>query len=171
MFACVIISMPYKDSKKRREAQRRYYHRRKEIHGPRVRTPDQREKQRVSQRKYDRKRAKDDIWKLKNRLRVRVRCALKAQKYNGRAVKSKGTMVLIGCTPRALRTHLQEKFTEGMGWHNYGKWHIDHIRPCASFDLTCKSQQQACFHYSNLQPLWAIDNLKKGAKENYVVAN
>lgn len=53
-----------------------------------------------------------------------------------------------------------------MTWANYGKsgWHIDHIKPCASFDLSDPDQQKACFHYSNLQPLWAFDNLSKGAK-------
>jgi hypothetical protein len=55
-----------------------------------------------------------------------------------------------------------------MNWKNYGKgegkWNIDHILPCASFDLTQESEQHRCFHYNNLQPLWEIDNLKKGAK-------
>jgi len=52
-----------------------------------------------------------------------------------------------------------------MTWSNYGKgWHIDHIKPCASFDLSNPEQQKICFHYTNLQPLWAIDNIKKGAK-------
>jgi len=155
--------MPYKDIQKRREAQRAYYYRHKKLHGPRVRTPDQRERQRISQRKYDRKRAKNTLWKLKNRLRVRVRCALKARRYNG-VTKSTHTMALIGCTPCELRAYLEKKFSTGMGWHNYGEWHIDHIRPCASFDLSISTQQQECFHYSNLQPLWAIDNLRKGAK-------
>jgi hypothetical protein len=47
---------------------------------------------------------------------------------------------------------------------NHGLWHVDHIRPCASFDLTDPEQQAICFHYTNLQPLWAIDNIKKGAR-------
>ena len=47
---------------------------------------------------------------------------------------------------------------------NYGEWHVDHIKPCASFDLTDPKQQEICFHYTNLQPLWAIDNIKKGSK-------
>jgi HNH endonuclease. len=53
-----------------------------------------------------------------------------------------------------------------MSWDNYGRdgWHIDHIRPCASFDLTDPEQQRQCFHYTNLQPLWAADNIRKGAK-------
>ena len=73
-------------------------------------------------------------------------------------------MALLGCSAEQLRTHLEEKFTDGMSWDNYGYrgWHIDHIRPCASFDLTDPQQQLECFHYTNLQPLWAEDNFKKG---------
>jgi hypothetical protein len=55
-------------------------------------------------------------------------------------------------------------FTEGMSWDNYGEWHIDHILPCSSFDLADIEQQKICFNYKNLQPLWAEDNLRKGAK-------
>lgn len=63
---------------------------------------------------------------------------------------------LIGCKGDMLRQFLASKFTPGMGWHNYGSaWHVDHIRPCASFDLTDPEQQRQCFHYTNLQPLWA----------------
>ena len=48
-----------------------------------------------------------------------------------------------------------------MTWNNYGKWHIDHITPCAKFNLSIPDEQQLSFHYTNLQPLWAIDNQKK----------
>lgn len=64
---------------------------------------------------------------------------------------------------KQLKKHLEIKFTKGMSWENYGKWHVDHIKPCAKFDLTKESEQRKCFHYTNLQPLWAIDNFKKGA--------
>ena len=65
-----------------------------------------------------------------------------------------------------LKLHLENQFVDGMNWNNYGKngWHIDHIKPCASFDLTDPKQQKICFHYTNLQPLWAIDNLIKHSK-------
>jgi hypothetical protein len=79
---------------------------------------------------------------------------------------SLGTLELLGCTIQELKIHLESQFEEGMSWENYSKagWHVDHIRPCASFDLTDPTQQKQCFHYSNLQPLWAKDNLSKGSK-------
>ena len=91
------------------------------------------------------------------RLRVRVINALKGKG----AAKAANTMELIGCTVPELMAHLETQFTEGMTWENQGDWHIDHIRPCASFDLTVPEQQRQCFHWSNLQPLWANDNLAK----------
>lgn len=53
---------------------------------------------------------------------------------------------------------------EGMSWENYGEWHIDHIVPCSSFDLTDPKQQEDCFNFKNLQPLWGWENSKKGSK-------
>ena len=91
-------------------------------------------------------------------LRVRIYTALKG------TAKSKTTMKLLGCTIEEFWKHLEKKFIKGMTRENYGSWHADHIRPCASFDLGEPGQQEICFHYKNFQPLWAIDNLKKGAK-------
>jgi hypothetical protein len=62
-----------------------------------------------------------------------------------------------------LRAHLEAQFVPGMTWANHGAWHVDHIRPCASFNLEDPAEQRVCFHFSNLQPLWAQDNLAKGA--------
>lgn len=78
--------------------------------------------------------------------------------------KKYSTLDYIGCTAPELKTHLESQWTEGMNWDNYGLegWHIDHIRPLKSFDLSDEEQQRVCFHYSNLQPLWAKDNLEKG---------
>jgi len=63
-----------------------------------------------------------------------------------------------------LRLHLERQFKDGISWDNYGEWHIDHIRPCAKFDLSKPEEQRACFHYTNLQPLWEKENVSKGAR-------
>jgi hypothetical protein len=108
------------------------------------------------------RRGADPSFKLRMNLRHRIWSALQANE----ASKSNSTMELAGCTVAQLRQHLEARFTDGMSWENYGKhgWHIDHIRPCASFDLTDPEQQRQCFHYTNLQPLWAADNIRKGGK-------
>ena len=115
--------------------------------------------------KYSFKRRHNDInYNLRFVLRSRLTSALK---YN---IKSKATLQLLGCSVYFLKKYLEKRFTKGMTWKNYGfgknKWVIDHIRPCASFDLGKKSEQLKCFHYSNLQPLWFIDNCIK--KNNFI---
>ena len=100
----------------------------------------------------------DPHFKLKQLLSHRIYMALKGM------AKSKKTKELLGCTIEELWKHLEKKFIKGMTQKNYGEWHVDHIKPCASFDLTDPKQQEICFHYTNLQPLWAIDNIKKGSK-------
>lgn len=98
------------------------------------------------------------------KLSTRVRSAVSAALSRGR--KSKGTELYLGCSFTELRVHLERQFAPGMTWDNYGVrgWHIDHIRPLNSFDLSDSAQQAMAFHYTNLQPLWAKDNLAKGAK-------
>ena len=116
---------------------------------------------RDNRNKYLAKKMKQDgQLKIRKNIRDRMRSAMKGKS------KSKNTMELLGCTIEELKTHLEKQFTHGMNWDNYGKkgWHIDHILPCASFDLTDPEQQRACFHYTNLQPLWATDNYKKKDK-------
>ena len=98
----------------------------------------------------------------------RMRCNLGSRLSEAVRVKGAwkvfGTIRLTGCTLTQLRAHLESLFTEGMTWKNYGEWHIDHIRPCASFDLLDPEEQRKCFHYTNLRPLWATDNQKKGSR-------
>jgi hypothetical protein len=98
--------------------------------------------------------------KVKSNLRYRCWSVLKG------ISKSESTLKLLGCSLNHLIKHLESKFNSGMSWKNYGYygWHIDHIKPCASFDLSKPSEQRKCFHYSNLQPLWAKDNLSKNDK-------
>ena len=112
--------------------------------------------------KYLKNRYHNDVgFRLTTILRKRLRGAV-MKNY-----KSKKTMELLGCTIEEFKKYLESKFTKGMTWD---KIHIDHIKPCISFDLTNPEEQAKCFHYTNLQPLWAIDNLKKGAKyEKYKI--
>lgn len=79
-------------------------------------------------------------------------------------IKKKHSVIAsIGCTIAELRAHLESRFKQGMTWDNYGDWHIDHIRPLSSFNLTDRAEQAMASHYTNLQPLWAADNIRKGA--------
>lgn len=105
------------------------------------------------------RRAEDPSYRIRCNLSVRVSSALR----NAGTKKSTRTMELTGCSIQELRTHLESKFEEGMTWENHGEWHIDHIRPCASFDLLNVEDQRQCFHWTNLQPLWALDNLRKSS--------
>lgn len=90
-------------------------------------------------------------------LRRRLRKALKGE------VKSERTIFLLGCPVAWLELHIESLFKPGMTWENYGSvWHIDHIRPCANFNLTDSEHQRWCFHWTNLQPLFAEENRKKG---------
>ena len=113
---------------------------------------------------YRRERCeRDPGYKVRRNLSSRIGKALRRSTTR----KSKPTMKLIGCGLKELKEHLQSKFKDGMNWNNYGQWHVDHIIPCAHFNLVFSSQQEACFHYSNLQPLWAEENIKKRDKLNY----
>ena len=104
-------------------------------------------------------RLKIDVnYKLLVRYRTRLYKAVKG--YD----KSKTTRELIGCSVEELKKHLESQFTEGMTFENYGEWHVDHIIPCSSFDFSKEEEQMKCFNYKNLQPLWAIDNLRKSDK-------
>ncbi len=106
---------------------------------------------------------------VKKNLSSRIRFALKAQ---GTKKDGMSTVKLIGCSTQFLKEHLEKQFQPGMSWENYGMvdgntmngWHIDHILPCKSFDLKDPEQVKMCFHYTNLQPMWAPDNIRKGCK-------
>lgn len=79
--------------------------------------------------------------------------------------KATGTLELLGCTWSQLLQHIESHFPRRprMSWENIGEWHLDHVRPIQSFDLSTEESQKACFGYNNLQPLWAADNLGEGA--------
>jgi hypothetical protein len=112
-------------------------------------------------KEYEKNRKLTDAeFKLIKTLRSRLSRAIKRQKSN----KCDTTIELLGCSISFLKIFLEAKFKEGMTWENHGKWHIDHIKPCASFNLLDEEEQKKCFHYTNLQPLWASENLSKGCK-------
>jgi hypothetical protein len=102
----------------------------------------------------------DHNLRIKTNLSSMVRYAMR----NG-GTKRQRTMDLLGCSIEEFINHMESKFTNGMTWDNYGVlgWHMDHIIPCASFDLTDEKQQRECFHYTNLQPLWHYENRAKQA--------
>lgn len=97
---------------------------------------------------------------LRSRLRARIQKLLKASGVR----KGHLTQWLVGCSMFKLREHIESLFKPGMNWFNRSLWHIDHKRPCASFDLTKIEEQLKCFHFSNLEPLWAYENMSKGKK-------
>lgn len=151
--------MPEEERKRRKsEGDKRY----------KAANPDKIKEIRIRNRQRDNERAKkwqaekmNDVgFRIKKNLRGRIYVALK------RGIKSESTMKLLGCTIDFFKRYFQSLFTEGMSWEKYmdGEIVIDHIKPCASFDLKNPDEQRKCFHYTNLQPLWELDNLKKGAK-------
>lgn len=104
------------------------------------------------------KAAQDPCFRLVSRVRGRINHALRGTK------KVRPSGLLLGCSPEEFKSHIESLWLPGMSWDNYGLfgWHIDHKKPCCAFDLTDPEQQRQCFHYTNLQPLWAEDNLRKG---------
>jgi hypothetical protein len=111
---------------------------------------------------YRRKRLKSDpAFRVRVNLSTRLGNLLRT--LGG--AKAESTMALVGCSRSELMLHLQGQFKQGMSWNNYGPvWHVDHIKPCALFNLLEVADQKACFHWSNLQPLLAQENLKKRAR-------
>jgi hypothetical protein len=115
-----------------------------------------------NKKKIIEERRNDINYCIMNKLRMRISCAVKSQG----TYKAKRTVELVGCSVIELKKYLENKFKDGMNWSNYSRigWHIDHIQPCCSFDLTKEEEQTKCFHYTNLQPLWAKENLIKSDK-------
>ena len=108
---------------------------------------------------YYKERLKNDpSFKIAHNLRVRMKDIFKNNFKSGSAVKD------LGCSIKDLKIHLEQQFQEGMNWDNYGSWHIDHIKPLASYDLTQREQLLEACNYNNLQQLWAKDNLSKGCR-------
>lgn len=120
------------------------------------------EKRAAYRRSYVKQRyAQDPEFRIGITLRSRLTKIIRSSKR----LKTGAFSDLVGCSAIELRQHIESLWTEGMSWGNYGPtgWHIDHKLPCALFDLSDPLHQRACFHYTNLRPLWSADNCAKGA--------
>lgn len=106
------------------------------------------------------KRRKDLNYNIKLLLRSRIHHALKGLS------KVSSSSLAIGCSLEFLKSYIEDKFQPGMTWENWSLhgWHLDHIIPLSAFDLSDKNQFFKAFNYTNLQPLWAKENLKKSNK-------
>ncbi len=118
--------------------------------------PEVRHKINVRRRK---RRATNPIARISGNLRTRIWYAVKGRNY-----KNATTEAMLGCSFEQLKEHLEKQFVDGMSWDNYGEWHIDHIKPLTLANST-DMLTQLC-HYSNLQPLWALENASKGGRIN-----
>lgn len=125
-----------------------------------------RDRVKVTQRLREKRRA-DKSFAMLHTIRCRLASLIgDAKAKTGKSTgKSARTLELLGCSVTDLMIYLESKFESGMTWANHGvgasKWQIDHIMPCAIFDLTRPDHQRRCFHFSNLQPMWASENARK----------
>jgi len=129
------------------------------------------DKQRASEKKYrinNPEKMKEKYRKQSQNMNRRVRDSMNHRiseaLFTNKITKRNKTCDYIGCNILFLRGWIESQFQEGMSWSNYGMWHLDHVKPCASFDLCNPEEVKACFLWKNIQPLWASDNLKKSDK-------
>ena len=117
------------------------------------------DKIRDSHRKYEKYKRRIDVdYKISSNLRSRLYKAMKNFCKSGSAVRD------LGFPIEDFKRYIESKFQAGMTWENYGKWHLDHIIPLSSFNLSDRIHILKVCHYTNLQPLWAADNLMKSNK-------
>ena len=120
-------------------------------------------------KKYNKKKYKEDPY---FRAVFLIRCRIGKVLRERNIGKQDKTYDLLGCSKKEFTKYFEAKFTEGMSWDKMGnEIHIDHIKPCCSFDLKNEEEQKKCFHYTNLQPLWAVENLSKGGKYEASIEN
>lgn len=138
----------YKNQEKRKVYARRYYRKNKRLVNKKANIA------------HKARRYKDINFYLNHALRCRLNKIVKRNQKAGSAIRD------LGCSLELLKQHLETQFLEGMTWHNRGRvWHIDHIEPLCSFDLTDHEQFLIACHYTNLRPLFKQDNLKKIAED------
>lgn len=169
--------MPYKDVEKRREYWRQYnklnqekrrryardyYSSHREMYLEYFHNYDKNNRDKIN--KYKRNKINSDLqFRLACNLRGRLRRALTKRYKAGSAIRD------LGCSIEQLKSWLMYQFQPGMTWDNYGEWHIDHVKPLSSFDLTDREQLLEACNWYNLQPLWAWENLRKSDKYGALV--
>ena len=154
---------------RRKQYDREYYQRNKAklLQADAVYRRENRRKINARQSAYNRRRRTEDE---QFRIALKLRGSVNDRIKRWGATKGDRSWALIGCSVEWLKVHIESLWQPGMSWDNHGvwkcegppKWHLDHIRPVASFDLTNPEEQKRCFHWTNLQPLWAEENLAKG---------
>jgi hypothetical protein len=117
-----------------------------------------REINKLTTQRQNRLYREDPLYRFKKNIRKQCYRTVKQLALDKKPSK---TFEWIGCSPEQLKEHFESLFSEGMSWANYGKWHVDHIRPISSFK---PEEWKQINHYTNLQPLWAEDNIKKSNK-------
>ncbi len=151
-----------------REFNKQYWVKTKDIQTERHKKWKEENREHVNEysRLYAKKNYKKDMQNVQYKLKKNLRCRLyHAIKY-GYGVKNDNTLNLLSCSIEFFQGYMESKFEDGMTWENYGKWHVDHIIPCSSWDLTIPSEVRMCFHYLNLQPMWGSENTAKKDKFN-----
>jgi hypothetical protein len=118
-------------------------------------------------KQYNKQRYDNDVnYKISEVLRSRFWQAVNNNSKTVSVVK------LVGISIPHLKDYLKSKFKKGMAWDNYGKiWEIDHILPCSSFNLSKSEEQEKCFHFSNLQPLFKTTKISKSLGYNNEIGN
>lgn len=130
--------------------------------------PDKREKMNNQVKEWRQKNPKYITDWIDNKIKTDPNYYLKSRISNSLGMSLKGgklekTVWYLGCSIKDLKIHLEKQFTEGMNWDNKGKfgWHIDHIKPLNTFNLENIDEIKACWHYTNLRPLWWYDNIRR----------
>lgn len=144
-----------KNSDRQKELKRNHYLKNKEAYLDRTKAYKKQHRKRLREKLFTERPEQ----RVLHHFRSRLNHILKSE-------KNSKTSDLLGCTIVELKVHIEKQFTDGMSWDNYGLfgWHIDHIIPCSMFNLFDENDLKQCFHYTNLQPLWAKDNILKSDK-------
>jgi hypothetical protein len=134
-------------------------------------------KQQLSEKKYRennpekmREKYKKQGNNVNRRIRNSIHQYIRAIFQKNTREKTYNTFTYIGCDIQFFKNWLEFQFSDGMTWDNYGEWHMDHVIPCSTFDLSNDNEIKECFNWKNYQPLWKKDNLVKSNKidEKYI---